>query len=140
MTGGHVRVSCHSQTGGCLWERLAGGPLSAPSLLYPQHLEKCLAHLFPASSSECPDRALQPRIIPTGKLSPPREASGCTAAFHSDLPSEGRQIPSRRRCVKIGFAARVKLCSTFSQLSPASETVFLQRILLTLGPSPLESV
>lgn len=37
-------------------------------------------------------------------------------------PSEGRQIPSRRRCVKIGFAARVKICCVLSRLSPAFET------------------
>lgn len=113
--------------------------------VHPQPLEKCLALLSrlsvglprsrswrgrgllsPLPSFEQPDRVLQPRAQNnpprTAFPHPPKKSVVASQWFALTSHSEGRQILPRRRCVKIGFAARVKLCSALSQLSPAFET------------------
>lgn len=57
------------------------------------------------------DRILwpEPRRIPTGETCPAEKPLVAWQHLALTSHSEGRQIPSRRRCAKIGFAARVKL-------------------------------
>lgn len=82
--------------------------------------------LSPLPSFEQPDRVLQPRARNnpprTAFPHPPKKSVVALQWFALTSHSEGRQILPRRRCVKIGFAARVKLCSALSRLSPAFET------------------
>ena len=82
--------------------------------------------LSPLPSFEHPDRVLQPRAQNTPARTafrhPPKKSVVALQWFALTSHSEGRQILPRRRCVKIGFAARVKLCSALSRLSPAFET------------------
>lgn len=66
--------------------------------------------------------AWRPEIILQESLAPPRGAAGCIAVLCLTSHSGGGHIPSRRRCVEIGFAARVKLGRALSWLSPAFET------------------
>lgn len=101
-------AACGKGLGGGILVSSFAAPSPAPRKMPGADFVPCIRGGFPLSSQTgfC---GPEPRRIRTGQPSPCREASGSTAAPRSDLHSEGRQIPSRRRCAKIAFAARVKL-------------------------------
>lgn len=85
-------------------------------------------------------RVLQPssQTNPTTVCPHPEKLRVALQCLALTSRSEGRQILSRRRCVKIRFAARVKLCTALSRLSPAFESRLLLQMLPLIGPSTLE--